>query len=202
MAKSKKNTIEKKNSKSTNKSSMKAKASKEKKGKEDQISALQNELTSTKKELKTIKKELIGRIDELSEQVIQLKQLSEKTPPTAIAVLEKKFSKQKEKLKQQTKALATEHDEKIQQLKQSILEKVQRVKETAPEIVVRKSEKVNKEVGLIQIKGVGPVTVKKMQEYGINTLDDLINAPKQTLDKFKAIRGSETWVQQAKALRE
>ena len=54
--------------------------------------------------------------------------------------------------------------------------------------------------GISQMKGVGPATVKKLNAAGFNNLEDIVNAPAEKLAAFKSVRGSDSWVEQAKEL--
>lgn len=56
---------------------------------------------------------------------------------------------------------------------------------------------------LASVKGIGPVTIQKLEDAGIKTLEDLATpsaAKKKTLEGFSSVRGFDTWQEQAKAL--
>lgn len=56
---------------------------------------------------------------------------------------------------------------------------------------------------IASINGIGPVTVKKLEEAGITSLNDIAEPSaekKKTLEQFSKVRGFSTWQTQAQAL--
>lgn len=56
---------------------------------------------------------------------------------------------------------------------------------------------------LTQIKGIGPATIKKMKDAGINSIDQIANPSaddQKKLDAFSSMKGYETWQTQARKL--
>jgi predicted flap endonuclease-1-like 5' DNA nuclease len=112
--------------------------------------------------------------------------------------------------------MAKEHKAQIKKLEKTLLEQTSSSKKDvaeAPKAAAKEAPKVapkptpksiakpKTKSGLLDVKGIGPATAGKLNGVGIKTLDDLINSSKETLDKFSALRGSDTWVAQAKALK-
>lgn len=161
-------------------------------------------LKSLNKKLKSTHKNLTQKIIDLSKQLEELEFQHKSSLTIAINKLQKqhkkRLSKQKKTFKKQVQMLAENHDDKIRKLKISIIKDLDTAKETEKKPSKKITGKNIIKPSLASIKGIGPITLKKLNEAGINTLEDLINASQETLHKFKAMRGSASWIEQAKTI--
>ena len=169
-------------------------------------------LKSLKGKLKESKKELLAQVEQLSQEISEFKRNS--SSKKIIKKLEKNYKKQISNLQQefheQFEKLQSMQSTLIERLPEELLDKLKlSPEEELPAQVKTKSETstpkpaVQSKSELSAIKGIGPVTVKKLQAVGITSLTDLANTPadkKEALQAFEKVKGFETWAPQAKKL--
>ena len=180
------------------------------------------------KKLKASHKSLSREVSALTSQLEKLKDENNANTAEAIKKLEKKYKKQlseqAKSFEQQLLNMAKKHKAEIKKLETSLHEQTsaskkdvaqtpQKAPKTAPKVTSKvapkqtpkptpkRVPKSKSKAVLLDVKGIGPATAGKLNGVGIKTLDDLINASKETLDKFSALRGADTWVAQAKSLK-
>jgi predicted flap endonuclease-1-like 5' DNA nuclease len=168
-------------------------------------------LKNLKGKLKASRKELVSQVEELSNEVIQFK--NENSSKKIIKKLEKKYQKQISKLQnefnEQLENLHVMQSKLIEHLPKEIVEKLNlstpatgtALKKTAQKKVTETSKKTKNILG--SIKGIGPVTLKKLDDAGFTSLEDLANTPAskvEALKEFEKTKGFEAWAQQAKDL--
>lgn len=103
-------------------------------------------------------------------------------------------------------------EEKAFPKKKSALKKAQdkvvkskTVKKASAQVKAAKESvaKAAQSVGLSDLNGVGPATVKKLKAAGIESLNDIVNPSadqQKALSKFETTRGFATWKEQAQKL--
>lgn len=174
-------------------------------------------LKNLKGKLKASRKELMSQVDKLSHEIADLKK--NKPSKEIIKKLEKKYKKQKTSLKKdfnkQLNKLQTMQSKVVESLPQEVMQtlhisnktsetdKAPKKTNTAKVANTSQAKTAQPKSELSAIKGVGPATVKKLQEAGITSLEDLANTPSNKIDALKSFektKGFETWKEQAKAL--
>ena len=179
-----------------------AKKTKTKKNKASLLKKLEGKIQKSRKEL-------LAQVNELSSEIVEFKNNNsakkiakklKKKYKKKLSKLQKEFSEKLDDLnavqskvvgslpKEVTDALHINTNAKKVESKQS---------KSAPSLRKPMAVKSN----LSKIKGIGPVTVKNLQEAGINSLEDLANpsgAKAEALKAFEKTKGFNSWSQQAK----
>lgn len=177
-------------------------------------------LKEMNQKLKSSQKDLQKQVDELTKQLKKVKKEASAPAVDLSKSLEKKYKKQLESLR-------AEFDERIDQLhdmqhkvvehlppevaeklglkKPTVTQRAKRATKAAASSIRKTAAKANNQAKkeLAALKGVGPATLKKLQEAGITDLKHLTNPTKEqesALASFKNIRGSSSWKQQAQDL--
>ncbi|MFT6029830.1 MAG: putative flap endonuclease-1-like 5' DNA nuclease [Oleiphilaceae bacterium] len=168
-------------------------------------------LKNLKGKLKGSRKELMSQVAELSNDVVQFK--NENSSKKIIKKLEKKYQKQISKLQSefneqlenlhvmQSKLIEHLPKEVVGKLNLSTPTKAPALKKTLQKKVAVASQKTKS--ALASIKGVGPATLKKLEDAGFTSLEELADTPEskaEALKTFEKVKGFETWAQQAKDL--
>jgi predicted flap endonuclease-1-like 5' DNA nuclease len=204
-----------------------AKASKKIDKKVAQVKELSNDLLKDiNKKVTSTKKDLQKQVDELTAQVNELREEATKPASKWLKKIEKQyqkqFNKQQKEFEERAEALLETKNKLVGQLEDALsklplADKIipapktpaQKAKATVKKATTTAKAKATtaakKATGaaksnISQIKGVGPATVKKLNDAGFNSLEDLANASAEKLAQFKSVRGSDTWVAQAKEL--
>ena len=182
---------------------------KSKKGKKTKGNLLKN----IEGQLKTSKKDLIEQVKTLSKDLAKFKEKN--SSKKIIKKIEKKYKQESEVLKREfNETLSKLHElqEKMMDSLPSASELTQKLKinqaskETTAEPKAPPAKKASTPKAkseLAAIKGIGPVTQKKLEQAGITSLEDLANTPsnkQEALKSFEKVKGFETWAQQAKEL--
>lgn len=190
--------------KSDSKKAVKSKKAKKPKG---------NLLKNIEGHLKTSKKDLIEQIKTLSKDLTKFKEKN--SSKKIIKKIEKKYKQESQLLKREfNETLSKLHElqEKMMDSLPSAGELTQKLKinqanrKAAAEPKAPQAKKVSTPKAkseLAAIKGIGPVTLKKLEQAGITSLEDLANTPankEEALKSFEKVKGFETWAQQAKEL--
>jgi predicted flap endonuclease-1-like 5' DNA nuclease len=185
------------------------KASKKSAKKSNPINEDQSILKNLKGKYKTSKKELLAQVEELSNEISSFKKNN--STKKIFNKLEKKYQKKisdiQQELNNQIESHQTLKSKLIEHLPQNILEKLnlnntanttKAVKAIKKKPAIKSSAPAKKP--LASIKGIGPVTLKKLEDAGFNSLEDLANTPKSKIEALKAFEktnGFETWSKQA-----
>lgn len=171
-------------------------------------------LKGVKEKLKLTKKDLKNQVSVLTNEVKSIGKKTSAPTRKMIKKLEKKYKKKILKLQQKfdTK-LAFLQDKVVAKLPDEITEKLHiKTKyednissNTATKTLdkVKRLTPKSKESSISDIKGIGPILQKKLQEAGVTKVDELANpseAQTLALKQFEKARGFESWQIQAKEL--
>ena len=171
--------------------------------------AKQGLLKNVKEQLKVSKKDLIDQVNVLSKEISDFK--NKNSSKKIIKKLEKKYKKEKTNLQKEF----NEQIEKLHAIQENLLSHLPKeltqtlnLKNSNNNKVVKTKPALSNKVAptrskneLAAIKGIGPVTLKKLQDAGITTLEDIANTPDnkvEALKSFENTKGFQSWEQQAK----
>lgn len=204
-----------------------AKSSKKIDKKVAQVKELSNDLLKDiNKKVASTKKDLQKQVDELTAQVNELREEATKPASKWLKKIEKQYqkqlSKQQKEFEDRAEALLEAKNKLVGQLEDALsklplADKImpapktpaQKAKATVKKAATTAKAKATTATkaasgaaksSVAQLKGVGPATVKKLNAAGINSLEDIANASAEKLAEFKSVRGSDSWVSQAKDL--
>lgn len=200
-----------------------AKSSKKIDKKVAQVKELSNDLLKDiNKKVASTKKDLQKQVDELTAQVNELREEATKPASKWLKKIEKQYqkqlSKQQKEFEDRAEALLEAKNKLVGQLEDALsklplADKImpapktpaQKAKATVKKAATTVTTATKAASGaakssVAQLKGVGPATVKKLNAAGINSLEDIANASAEKLAEFKSVRGSDSWVSQAKDL--
>lgn len=203
------------------------KASKKIDKKVSQVKELSNDLLKDiNKKVTSTKKDLQKQVDDLTSQINELREEATKPATKWLKKIEKQYqkqlNKQQKEFEERAEALLETKNKLVGQLEDALsklplADKImpapktpaQKAKATVKKAATTAKAKASTATkkasgaaksGISQMKGVGPATVKKLNAAGFNSLEDIVNAPAEKLAEFKSVRGSDSWVEQAKEL--
>lgn len=163
---------------------------------------------SLKGKLKASRKDLLSQVESLSTELKALKENN--STKKIIKKLDKKYknnlaSIQKE-FNEQLDSLQSAQSKLLDQLPTEVLDKLNLTPKTErPKAAIKaKSSTATKNTSSLKaIKGIGPVTIKKLEAAGFTTLEDIAHPPehkKEALKAFEKTRGYDSWQKQAEVL--
>ncbi|MFT5676288.1 MAG: putative flap endonuclease-1-like 5' DNA nuclease [Paraglaciecola sp.] len=171
--------------------------------------------------LKSSQKDLQKQVDHLTSQVKTLSKEPGKTARKLLKTIEKEYHKKVAQLQndldKRMVSVMKVQDKVIAQLPTELAEKLHLKASSAAKTPKTTAVKVKKQAAakpkiapkapkkptMISINGIGPVTLKKLTEAGITSLDDLANTPKsktEALKQFEKTKGFSNWKKEAQAL--
>lgn len=144
--------------------------------------------------LKASRKELMSQVDQLTHEINAFK--NKHSSKKIIKKLEKKYKKQITNLQQdfneQLDKLHAMQSKLVDSLPKDVLQKLhisgseQEVTKPEKKTAASKSKtRAKPKSELSSIDGIGPVTLKKLQEAGITSLNDLANTPESKREALK-----------------
>lgn len=163
---------------------------------------------SLKGQLKASREELLSQVESLSTELQELKKNN--STKKIIKKLDKKYknnlaSIQKE-FNEQLDNLQAVQSKLLDQLPAEVRDKLSLTPKTEKPQAAKKatSSSVTKNTSSLKaIKGIGPVTIKKLEAAGFSSLEDIAHPPehkKEALKAFEKTRGYDSWQKQAEAL--
>ena len=188
MAKKNKEVIQAKKKKIAVKTKIKAPQSKE--------SIKEKGTLKTNKNQIALQEKLQKQVVKLTTEVTEQSQQSEKNIAQLLTALESSFD---EKLKK----LQADFDLRIENLIANQHATPSPTQKPTSKQPANKTKAVIKKPTIASLKGVGPITQKKLAEAGFTTLKQIATPPVSkaaALQQFKKIRGFDTWQHQATAL--
>jgi predicted flap endonuclease-1-like 5' DNA nuclease len=163
-------------------------------------------IDNVSKKLKSTRKDVERQIEDVNDQIQELRKELTKPALKLIDSIERKYEVQLKKMEseydQRLEALHKTQEKFLNMLPQEISQHLRFAQAKNTQASVKKAAATVK-TELDKIKGIGPVLQKKLSDAGIKTLDALTNPSKaqaDALEAFKSKRGFDSWKAQAEAL--